>query len=146
MMKRKALALACIIGTSVIFGISIVHSNLENKVIELQKQISDLEEHIKDFQNKINFLLNPKIVTNLGVSDVRREPYRLYIDGHAGNYGFETAYNCNLNVTLLRGREVVEEILIWLGTIEGGEYVKVNENIHYTGDKLTHWTITPLFD
>lgn len=145
-MKRKALALTCIIATLVILAMVTTLINLENKVAELQNQIVGLEEQTEDLQKKINFLLNPKIVTNLGVSDVRREPYRLYIDGHAGNYGFETAYNCRLNVTLLRGREVVEETLIWLGTIEGGEYVKVNENIHYTGDKLTHWTITPIFD
>jgi hypothetical protein len=148
-MKRRALVLTSILSIFVIIkvvGLVTVFYNLENKLEEQHKQISSLEEQTEDLQKKINFLLNPKIVTNLGVSDVRREPYRLFIDGHAGNYGFETAFNCCLQVTLFRGSKVVEETSIWLGTIEGGEYVKVRENIHYIGDPLTHWTIDPVFD
>jgi hypothetical protein len=145
-MKRKTIAFACFFGTLAILAIAVVLINIENKVLNLQNQIVGLEEQAEDIQKKINFLLNPKIVTNLGVTDVRREPYRLYIDGHAGNYGFETAYDCSLEVVLFRGSKVVEETSIWWGTVEGGEYVKVIENIHYFGDKLTHWTITPVFD
>ncbi len=91
-------------------------------------------------------MINPKIVTKLGVSDVRVDPYRLYVDGFVSNAGYETAYHCSLNVKLFRNSVIVKETSIDLFSLENGEFVKVSEDIHYNGDQLTHWTITPLFD
>ncbi|MCJ7713703.1 hypothetical protein MUO66_04520 [Candidatus Bathyarchaeota archaeon] len=148
-MKRKTLTMAFIIMLLVILVTINILINLQNTVVDLQNQIVGLEEYvedIEDLQNEINFMLTPKIMTNLGVSDVRTDPHRLYIDGFVCNCGFETAYNCGLKVTLFRNREVVEETIIDLLTVENGKYVKLSKDIHYTGDRLTHWTIIPIFD
>ncbi len=57
------------------------------KATNIKNQLTNLEEKIIFLQNNFNQLKDPKIVTNLGVSDVRTEPYRLYIAGQVGNYG-----------------------------------------------------------
>ena len=148
-MKRVALAIVFIIMLLVILTTTTTLISLQDEVVNLQNQIVGLEEYvedIEDLQNEINFMLTPKIVTNLGVSDVRTDPPRLYINGFVCNCGFETAYNCGLKVTLFRYREVVEETIFDLFTVENGEYIEVSRDIHYNGDRLTHWTIIPIFD
>ena len=95
--------------------------NLQNQLVEMEEYVEELE----DLQSKINFMLNPRIVTMLGVSQVRDDPYRLYIDGFVNNSGFETAYNCSLIVTLYRHSVVVEKTSIDLFSLENGEFVKV---------------------
>ena len=148
-MKIKTVAIVTVILVLVILIPSYSLINLQNKVVNLENQIVDLDEYIEELeelQNKINFMLNPRVVTSLGVSDVRTEPYRLYIDGVVSNCGFETAYNCSLKVTLFRSRVVIKEVFIDLLSIENGEFVRVIEDIHYAGDPLTYWTIIPIFD
>ena len=148
-MKRITLVLTCIIATLVILVVGFILINLENKIVELQDQIVGLEEYVEGMeglQSEIDFMLNPRIVTKLGVSDVRTDPYRLYVDGFVCNCGFETAYNCGLKITLFRNRQVVEEEVIYVGTLENGDFVKVSKDIHYDGSRLTNWNITPIFD
>ena len=119
---------------------------LQKKVINLQNQLSTLEEQITLLQNNFNQLKNPNIITSLGVSDVREEPYRLYIAGRVGNYGFNTAYNVSLNVTLFRNNLIVKKTIIDIGSIDGGSSVYLIENIRYTGSNLSNWTITPQYN
>jgi len=148
-MKRIALAIVFVIMLLIILFTTTTLRSLQDEVVNLQNQIVGLEEYVEDLedlQSKINFMINPKLVTKLGVSDVRTDPYRLYIDGFVSNAGYETAYNCSLKVTLFRNNVVVKETSIDLFSLENGEFVKVSEDIHYTGDKLTHWTVAPVFD
>lgn len=148
-MKKIVLALLPIILILIILITTYSLINKQNEVVSLENQLVDLKESIEeleDLKNKINFMLNPRIVTNLGSSDVRTDPYRLYIDGYVINCGFETAYNCSLKVTLFRNRLVVKEAVIDLLSIENGDFIRVMKDIHYNGDPLTHWTIDPAFD
>ena len=148
-MKRIAVVIVFIIMLLIILITTTTLISLQDEVAVLQNQIVGLEEYVEvldDLQSKINFMINPRIVTKLGVSDVRVDPYRLYIDGFVSNCGYETAYHCSLKVTLFRNNVFVKEASIDLFSLENGEFVKVSEDIHYNGDQLTHWTITPLFD
>ena len=119
---------------------------LQIKVINLQNQLATLGEEITVLQNNFNQLKNPNIITSLGVSDVREEPYRLYIAGRVGNYGFNTAYNVSLHVTLFRNNLIVKKTIIDIGSIDGGSSVYLTENIRYTGSNLSNWTITPQYN
>ena len=119
------------------------HEPIQTRIINLQKQLVTLEEQTAFLQNNFNLLKNPYIITSLGVSDVREEPYRLYIAGRVGNYGFYPAQNVSLHVTMFRNSQVIKKTRIYIGSIEGGSSVYVTENIRYTGSNLTNWTITP---
>jgi len=70
----------------------------------------------------------------------------LYIAGRVGNYGFNTAHNVSLYVTLFRNNYVIKETRIDLGSIDGGLSVYVTENIRYTGSNLSNWTIISQYD
>lgn len=119
---------------------------LKKRMINLQNQIQTIEEQIAFLQKNFNQLKNPNIITSLGVSDVREEPYRLYIAGRVGNYGFYPAHNISLLVTMFRNNQIVKKTRIDIGSIDGGSSVYVTENIRYIGSNLTNWTITPQYD
>ena len=70
----------------------------------------------------------------------------MYIAGRVGNYGFYTAYNVSLQVTLFRNNIVIKKTTIDLGSIDGGSSVYITENIRYTGSNLTNWTITSQYN
>ena len=91
-MKRIAIAIVFIIMFLVILITTTTLISLQDEVVNLQNQIVGLEEYVEDLEDlrsKINFMINPRIVTKLGVSDVRTDPYRLYIDGFVSNCGYE---------------------------------------------------------
>jgi len=148
-MKRIVVSLVFIILLLIILITTTTLISKQAEVVNLQDQIVGLEEYfeaLEDLQSKINFMINPRIVTKLGVSEVRVDPYRLYIDGFVSNAGYERAYHCSLKVTLFRNNVIVKEASIDLFSLENGEFVKVSEDIHYNGDMLTRWTISPVFD
>ena len=77
---------------------------------------------------------------------MRTDPYRLYIAGRVGNYGFKIAYNVILDAPLVRGGLVVENVQINVGTLESGESRYVSRDIHYSGQSLSDWIIIPGYD
>jgi hypothetical protein len=105
-------------------------SNLEEENLNLQRQLEEAKG------------LRPYLVTRLGWY---LHPDRLYIGGEVTNVGAKTATNCSLHVTLCRNKTVVSDVYLPLGngTIEYWSRRNVYENVWYTGDLLTNWTITP---
>ena len=145
------------------------NNDLQNQIAEVTSKNANLQEQNDSLQNIISILQNKygdlaklldmenasNLITGLGATDVRIPSMihpgtfpnsRLYIEGIVINAGAETAYNCRLNVTLYRGDSIVVNTIISLGIMEGASIVDVSDNIAYSGDPLTDWTIIPEWD
>jgi hypothetical protein len=151
------IALSVCLAVSLIANFSIYAqvSDLQTQQAAAQQQIGNLQGEKETLQKQIDQQNAPRIVTRLGVRDIRSSPalnhpwsnkIRLYIDGDVWNIGADTAMNCYLNVTLYQNNVVANQSLIRLGTISGASSVHVAYNIHYSGDPLTRWTIIPIYD
>ena len=135
---------------------------LTGQIVVLQRQNDALQTirgilqiRIDDLTKLLDIESPSYLITSLGSTDVRTPSMmnldtfpnsRLYIEGTVTNTGTETAYNCRLTVTLYRGNSVVNNTIMSLGTMKGGAIVGVSENIPYSGDPLTKWTIIPKWD
>jgi cell division protein FtsL len=127
---------------------------LQKQVDELERQAANLQSEKASLQNQLSQAEAPKIVTRLGVKDVRSSPaeghpwsgrIRLYVAGEVWNAGTEAVQNCRLHVTFHQGEVMANDTYIELGTIAIGSWKDVAANIYYEGVALTNWTIIPEF-
>jgi len=137
---------------SLIVDSSIVQKQVDdfkNQVADLQTKKASLENQLQTQQSSAN---SPKLVTRLGLKDVRASPYanhpwsgniRFYLSGEVWNVGQIPAYNCRLHVVLYQGATVANDTFVMLGTIKPGTFVDVSANIYYVGEALTSWNVTP---
>ena len=125
------------------------NTDLQNQVADLQTKKASLENQLQTQQSSAN---SPKLVTRLGLKDVRASPYanhpwsgniRFYLSGEVWNVGQIPAYNCRLHVVLYQGATVANDTFVMLGTIKPGTFVDVSANIYYVGEALTSWNVTP---
>ncbi len=140
------------------------YSNYQKQLANLETQLTTSREQITSLQDKNNQLQTeldsaktasgPKLVTRLGVKDVRISPaqnhpwsgrIRFYIAVEVWNVGSEPAKNACLHVTLYQGETIANETWIRLGTIDSASYADVSTNIYYNGQALSNWTIIPQF-
>ena len=129
-------------------------SGLQKQAADLRNQINNLQSEKANLQNQLSQAGAPKIVTRLGVKDVRSTPaeghpwsgrIRLYVAGEVWNVGTNAAQNCRLHVTLYQGDVVANDTYIELGTIADGSWKDVATDIYYEGVALTNWTIMSEF-
>jgi hypothetical protein len=126
--------------------------SLKQQVDDLRSQAANLQSEKANLQNQLNQTKAPKIITRLGVTDVRSSPaaghpwsgrIRLYVAGEVWNVGTVAALNCSLHITLYQADVVANETCIELGTIAEGSWKVVAVDIYYEGSALTNWTIIP---
>jgi TolA-binding protein len=135
--------------------------NLTAQIDVLQQQINNSQSIIVDLQtqnvnltNQLNQINNPRLITQLGITDVREPEMRpnippndyLLIEGRVEILGNKPAYHCLLKVTAYQGSNIAISTNIQLGsgTMNPGAYVDVSVKLPYQGDyALTHWDVIP---
>ena len=119
------------------------------KIAELQNEKANLQDQLQTQQNGAG---TPRLVTRLGVKDIRASPYvnhpwsgriRFFVSGEVWNVGRVPGYNCTLHVVLYQGTNVANDTKVMLGTIKPGAFVDVSADVYYEGDELTSWNVTP---
>jgi hypothetical protein len=126
--------------------------DFRSQLASLQSEKASLQSQLQTQQSRAN---SPKLVSRLGVKDVRASPYpnhpwsgriRFYVSGEVWNVGQIPAYNCTLHVVLYQGATVANDTHVMLGTIKPGSFVDVSANVYYEGEVLTSWSVTPETD
>ena len=137
-------------------SLAVDSAGVQKQIDEFRRQVADLQSEKASLQGQLETQQSggssPRIVTRLGVRDVRDSPYtnhpwsgriRLYVSGEVWNVGQVPAYNCRLHVVLFQGATVANDTYVVLGTIEPGSFVDVSADVYYVGDALTSWNVTP---
>jgi predicted nuclease with TOPRIM domain len=92
-----------------------------------------------------DLLKAPKLSTlSLHSMDERPElgTPRLRIYGEVWNVGNDIAYDCRLDVVAHQGTVKAIDTQIFVGTIFGENGKSIDDEIHYSGEALTSWSIT----
>jgi len=91
----------------------------------------------------------PKLLT-LSVRSKDEKPWlgtpHLHIYGEVWNVGDYTAHNCKLNVIAYQGSVKAIDTQISLGQIYGENRKTIDEDVYYSGEALSSWSITASWD
>jgi len=122
-----------------------INLNLQAKITALQNNNTVLMSENMNLTSEMKQVKSAQLATRLGVRDCDWDynDTRLYIAGEVWNVGTNTADNCSLHVTLYSGNFTEIDTYVELGSIPGGTYRDIAENIHYSGFTLTNWAIIP---
>ena len=116
-----------------LYSLTMDNSSVQKQVDDYRSQVADLQSEKASLQNQLQTQQGkanpPKLVTRLGVKDVRASPYanhpwsgniRFFVSGEVWNVGQVPAYNCTLHVVLHQGATVANDTYVTLGTIKPG--------------------------
>lgn len=127
------------------------HSHTDSEYNSLQSEYDDYKSthHYTDTQysnleTEIDSLKAP-ILRGIDVmaSDINPwigTPY-LHIYGYFCNVGTDTTHNAKLYVEAFQGNVLTFNKSIDLGTIEGEDFVYIDEKLYYEGESLTKWHV-----
>lgn len=119
------------------------HSNSEYDALQSEYNNYVATHHHTD--SEYDALKAPKLsLLSLSSSDER--PWlatpRLHVYGEVWNVGTDTAYSCKLHVVAYQGAVKAIDTYVSLGTIAGENRKSIDENIYYSGEALTSWSIS----
>ena len=171
-MNRKTLTSLLLIGLFVtgLFVGTVLY--FENRISEVNAQISSLDSQIKSINSEIfDKLENPYLLISLGIGEVNNsrtynenDPAtynHLLISGAVTNVGFSTAYNAGLNVTAMDSSgQVVVNMIVPMSpgsygpghdqgasaftVINKQDTLQTQISIYHKGTATT-WTVAPVY-
>lgn len=131
-------------------------NGVQRQIVDFKSQIADLQYEKASLQDQLQTQQSragsPRLVTRLGVKDIRASPYvnhpwsgriRFFVSGEVWNVGRVPGYNCTLHIVLYQGTNVANDTKVILGTIKPGSFVDVSADMYYEGTALTSWNVTP---
>lgn len=131
----------------------VTNSEYNNYVVNHQVTDSEYNNYVANHHHtdqEFEAVTTPKLVTvNLKAQDLGTmmplggTPI-LHVYGYICNVGTYAAYNSKIHVVAYQADNVVAiDTYITLGTLYGETWTTVDSSFTYSGDSLTHWTMTP---